>query len=959
MGSKRKNIDPELMEVDGIDSDQLDYIALSDDDEEEVEAKESGESEYENDDIYEDAYDPEDSHYEDSSVDEDALDDIEEFRQNLAGASNMNIKAKRRQFKKYAMSSKATDPEIRDGLSRANEAYVAQNYDEAGELYLKVLAVDPGNTSALRSIAEIALEKQDRMEGLRLSLQAASIAKTEEILWVRLAELASSLGFDSLAIKGYSKAIALKGKLRFKYIKDRSMLYKKNKIYGRALDGFRKLHQRFPLNHEYIRELASIYVEQNRTNDAINLYLDILDRNIHRKDRAQRIPRFDWNELNILCELYINRHEWLPALKVIKIASRYIQGRSDEAKIWDEIDNDAEFDTRRLNYLQNHKRLKKEMLSREYEFPFIDIRFKLGVVRLELGDHDEASIHFKHLLEEDDIPDLLFEAGKALENNGYYSDALLYLIKAAEDDTLGQDVDLITSIAKCYFETQSFEDARDLYEEILRSTPNDNNIKLLLAEVLYYNDDKERSKQLLDEVARSTKKVVRVTDNIGGDDTVIAGRDSGTSGRRTKLTDQQAEETDERVKRKVLDTFKRMNRLEDVIAQGDEVAIDTWMQLASQLIEIFTSVPSFFPRDKNRIFKGIVLYRRKKPLEIDERLARVYNLYEGMNTTETNSRSVLTSEKEFKGVDYDSWFMIFVQYALFLKYKNNTEYGAKIIEIATDVSVFVQDKAKESMLKLILIMFGIANEEYLDTVSRHVRSFLLNNQFSPFIYKFFLCCFASGSKAWDVFSNYNHQKFFLRQLKAYDSVKSKEPVSGMATITADKSFTYTHEPIELLYIYANLLGGSRSHISSVVYLNRIYKEYDQDPMICFSLGISHVQRSMQRLSSNRHVQLLQGLSYLMEYRELRLKGSEAIEQESTSDPRNYEKQEVEYNLGRVFHMIGLTTEAVSHYEKVLELEVDDEDYDLRIDAAYNLSLIYNINGNSGKARELTEKYLTV
>ena len=89
----------------------------------------------------------------------------------------------------------------------------------------------------------------------------------------------------------------------------------------------------------------------------------------------------------------------------------------------------------------------------------------------------------------------------------------------------------------------------------------------------------------------------------------------------------------------------------------------------------------------------------------------------------------------------------------------------------------------------------------------------------------------------------------------------------------------------------------------------------------------------------------------MEYRALRLKNATV-----------YEKQEIEYNYGRLFHMIGLPSLAVKHYEAVLAFHDElqhDPDYDMLVEAAYNLSLIYTINVNPQKAHLLYEKYLTI
>lgn len=885
---------------------------------------------------YEDFDYDSDNSYNSSSSYIDDEEDMDQLRDTLKLAAGFNHKRKKG-FVSRTINNKALDPELRDNLSRANEAFASDDLSQAKQLYTKVLELDANNSDALKQLADISGIEGDPRSRCRYLMRAALITRVDAPLWDTVAELSLELGYVPWAIKAYTRIISLKGKNRFQYIYKRAMLYKAHKVYGRALDGFRKLHQYFPLNSQYLKEVAGIYVEQKRTGDAIKLYVDILDRNLHRNAAGdtgdKKVLEFGFQELNILCELYIAKHDYRPAIAAIKVASRFIQGRSDEARFWEEADNDAEFDERRLEVLRGLK-AAPDIFQRDYDLP-VDIRYKLGFLRLELNDKDEAMRHFQKLFDEEDVSDLLFEAGKALEGHGYYQEALGFLSQAVEADEMSSDVELFTLLAKCSFEVKNYEEAKELYEAVLNASPNDISVKLSLAEALYYNGEKEKSKTLIDEVAMSQKKVARITNEM----------DVVGSSKKERLTDEQIIANDERARRKVLDIYKRMIRLEQLIKEKDDVAMSTWMQLASQLIELFTAEPGFFPKDKTRLFKGIVLYRRKKPLEIHEQLARAQNLHDGFN----GSRLVHLSAREFRGLDYDVWFRIFVQYALFLKSRGDLDYGSQILEIALDVSVFVQDKVKEATLKLVRLVFGIVSREYSTTVLQHIRYFLLNNQFSPFVYKFFLCCFASGYDAWDTFSNYNHQKYLLRQLKAYDSLLRRTPVSGMATISADtQNIKFSNDPAELLYIYATLLGGNRSNISSIVYLNRAYKQYNRDPMICLTLGISHVQRSMQRMASNRHIQLLQGMSFIMEYRELRLMNASV-----------YEQQEVEFNLGRVFHMIGLVTEAVDHYNKVLEFVIPDSRYDLAVDAAYNLALMYNVNGNSSRARALTEKYLTV
>lgn len=900
---------------------------------------------------------------------EDDADEDYDFLDAVREAGNFRSRkpkksAKSSFLKRSMRRTKNDDPEIHHLLALGNKAFVDKDWEGSLEIFREVIRKDNKNFAAYKTLGEIYRELGMLNECCNYWFLAATMNSADGEFWGTVGHLSAELGHTEQAIECYTRAIGASNNKDMKAILARAKLYKEQKRWGRALEGFQKVHLANPTNTKIIKELASIYVEQKRVNDAIKLYMDILDQNIN-PDAANKhaTPKFTWSELNILSELCATLHSYRLGIKVLKLLSRWIQGRLEETW-WDEVDDDSEFDARR--FLGMDKRPYSEQLAakeKPYEIP-IDIRFKLGTLRLGLGDKDEALRHFEFLKTEENVLDLYWEAGVLLESNGYYEDALTYLVKYEEEESEGEmenEAQLISLLGKCYQEVGEYQKAAAAYEIIIHSMPDDIDTKLALAEVLYHIGEIEASQQLLKEVANQAKKSGEViegeekTQNEGatqGDNAIIQNHIIQRA-RKTKLSDEEKIELENNAKRKVLEKYHRMQRLEAAIIKGDSVAITAWIQLASQLVEMFMSVRSFFPRDKNRIFKGIVFYRRKKQMGIDEKMARIYNLHEGINTDDSQARLVLTSKKDYRGLDYNIWFTIFVQYALSLaKFEGNLEYAVQITDVATDVSVFVQDKNKEMILKMLRLMFGIAQKDVNATVMTYVRFFLSANQFSPFIYKFFMCCFSSGIEAWETFSNYNHQKFFLRQLKAFDSILTyQKHITGMATLTADvKSIKTKREHAELLYVYANLLGGSRSYVSSIVYLNRAYKHYNRDPMICLVLGLAHVHRSMQRLSSNRHIQLLQGVSYILEYTKHR-----------SLDASPYELQEINYNLGRLFHMLGLTTLAVNSYNKVFALHdsIEDEDFNLLMEAAYNLSLIYNINGNSNLARDITEKYLVV
>lgn len=901
-----------------------------------------------------------DEEYEEDPIEEDDDADSYDFKDALRGAAGLKMKKKitsKLYYKRKMMkaSNRELDPEVRAFISQANEAFVSNDHALATELYLKVIQKDPKNFEAYKTIGEINKLQGNLNNCCSSWLIAAELRPWDTDFWGDVADLSSELGHKDQAIYCYSKAITTDIAKSSHFILQRCLLYKEKKYFGRALEGYQKLRTVFPTDSLILKNLALVYNDQKRLSDAINLYMRTLDYNLNPSlsSSGQVYPKFGYAELNILLELYMRQHSWRVGIKVIKLVCRWLQDRQEETW-WDDIDDDSEFDERRIEILnQKHKSNNKT-----YIVP-IDIRYKLGYFRLGLDQKSEAMVHFDILLkEEDEISDLLFEAGKTLEEHGYHEDALQFLIEAHKDENFNTPA-VVNLLGKCYLETADFQQAKSVYKSLLVVDPKNDDYRLSLAEALFHLGEENSSLKLLADVESNNKDFIdieeekhqKILSNTENDSTTAALIKSDkvvkTS---TKLSDQEKLDIEEKAKRNVLDKFRRMERLKEPMHNGDSIATKAWMQLATQLVEMFMNVRSFFPRDKNRTFKGIVLYRRKKQMGIDEKIARVYNLYEGIVNDGNNSRNFLTSKTEFRGLNYNDWFMIFIQYSILMnKFENNYGYAKEIIDLAMSVSVFIQDKTKEQFLRLVRLILGVENEEYSGSVATYVRFFLIANQFSPFILKFFISCFPSGIRAWEVYSNYNHQKFFLRQLKSWDSVVSGNKISGMATVTADIEGNLPKEHPDILYVYASLLGGNRSYVSSVVYLTRAYKEYSQDYMICFNLGLAHVHRSMQRLSTNRHTQLLQGISYILEYRELRLAGAS-----------DYEVQEVNYNLGRLFHMLGLSTLAIPYYNKVLEYHGKiEEEYDLSTEAAYNLSLMYNINGNARLARSITEQYLTI
>jgi len=127
-----------------------------------------------------------------------------------------------------------------------------------------------------------------------------------------------------------------------------------------------------------------------------------------------------------------------------------------------------------------------------------------------------------------------------------------------------------------------------------------------------------------------------------------------------------------------------------------------------------------------------------------------------------------------------------------------------------------------------------------------------------------------------------------------------------------------------------------------------YKDNPYDPMLCLTLAVAYVGRSMQRQSDNRHHQIIQGLAFLSRYRNIKGRGSPHAE--------------VEYNFGRYFHQLGILHLAVKHYRQVLQISEQNERDSVTIplrEAAYNLALIYSTTGAARLARAIYLRWLSI
>jgi general transcription factor 3C polypeptide 3 (transcription factor C subunit 4) len=109
--------------------------------------------------------------------------------------------------------------------------------------------------------------------------------------------------------------------------------------------------------------------------------------------------------------------------------------------------------------------------------------------------------------------------------------------------------------------------------------------------------------------------------------------------------------------------------------------------------------------------------------------------------------------------------------------------------------------------------------------------------------------------------------------------------------------------------YGHMVSVANHSSSALPYFFRAFALRPEDPGINLSIASQYVSGAMKRQTNNRHHEIHHGLSFLYRYYDLRTRdGASAAH-----------VQEAEFNVGRMWHVLGLTYLAIPAYERALAL----------------------------------------
>ena len=279
-------------------------------------------------------------------------------------------------------------PEFKALHSQAVMAFIEHKYEEAEDLTLQALRINPEMYSAHNLLSEIHAARGDKEKALSAAWNGAHTRPRDSEMWSRIARLVMDRDDgdqDSRlrdAIYCYNRILYVdSSNIEARY--QRAALNLELGYKRRAANEYEQLIRQLPHETTILRHLAEIYINLGESDTALRHYEAAIKH--FRSLETCDISFFTWSDVNIVCELYGVQRRYDEGITVLKSLSRWLLGRAKD-KYWEDFDeDDREWDLedqpRRCNVAR--------FVSGEYSVSLygnglpLELRVKLGVFRLK------------------------------------------------------------------------------------------------------------------------------------------------------------------------------------------------------------------------------------------------------------------------------------------------------------------------------------------------------------------------------------------------------------------------------------------------------------------------------------------------------------------------------------------------------------------------------------------------
>ncbi|KAK2765329.1 transcription factor TFIIIC subunit tfc4 [Arachnomyces sp. PD_36] len=916
-------------------------------------------------------------------------------------------------------------PEFKALHSEATSAFIDGQYDKAADLVKQAIRLNPEVFAAHSLLSEIYVSQGDKDRAVKVLFSGAHTRPRDPSVWIKVAKLilgrvdgdrASSLK-DVLYC--YSRVLDIDPKdnsIRF----HRASICRELGHHRRAAVEYEKILKELPHNMEALRQLAETCIDMNDVEKAKTHYDEAI--NYYTSLSLEDSSEFTWSDVNIYVELFSYMNEYEQGLVALKFLSRWLLGRGED-DIWESIQqDDREWDAE-----DYPRRLQTPGFEPE-EYPLdsyglglpMELRVKLGIYRLKMGPlhKEEALYHLDWLEPEDTSPggklfeftDLFRETADALKEAKEYELALRFYVPLQQTQER-TDTSFFMAMGECFMECGETEEGESCYLTVAMNDEDDMEVRVILARFYEKMGLYEKAFKYVNQVvelgrrgAPSRKHRETRAGRLARE--LMSGRIGGADGFRRRSSMSKPPESPTPNERDIMEEpddivdhiqylYSKLMELRPKMREGDEEATEDWLDIADALLRDFRSNRVFFPQERYMMFLG---YSREAKRKLG--ILRTTTLLDEMQDMARRLQAALGHEEpeqleipnDYHNISFDEWLDVFLEYSLILAGQGDVEDTNDALAAASDASIW--HHSKESMLRIHICWFTCAlrlQDEV--TLSNVARWFMKEYQFVTDASRLFaiLSRLNTGDPKLSPFNSTASIKFMLRQIKAMDFSLPPSPTGPSTHKIRTRSSIY-HEraalsskdedgnpicaesmDVALLVLYGHILYAGNSFISALNYFFRAYALDPENPAVLISIGLSYIHQALKRQSDNRHYLIMEGISFMEEYRRARLKGGD----ESVLPQ---ERQEMEFNFARVWHMLGIAHLAVKGYERCLEISDEiqrvererekgggdgDSDgkkgwvEDFGKEAAVALQGLYGMSGEMGMAKRVTERWLVI
>ena len=288
------------------------------------------------------------------------------------------------------------NPEFKVVHSQATMAFIAHDYDEAEDLALEAININPEMFAAHSLLSEIHMARGDRDKATAALFNGAHTRPGDVQVWLRVADLLlerSTNDKNSLipdVLYCLARVLNIQPKnvdVRFR----RATLNRQLGYLGRAANEYEQLLKYLPHDAVVLRYLAEVYVELGDIDRAIQRYEDSIAH--HRLREPSDVKSFTWSDLNVYAELCGYNENYETSIQRLKSLSRWLLGRGQDS-MWESFS----IDDREWDVEDEPRRIQVDGFAKNLFDPStygiglpLELRVKLGVYRLRSGHIAEAS----------------------------------------------------------------------------------------------------------------------------------------------------------------------------------------------------------------------------------------------------------------------------------------------------------------------------------------------------------------------------------------------------------------------------------------------------------------------------------------------------------------------------------------------------------------------------------------